>query len=173
MSRYEELAALAVKHHREEMEYTEACERAIEVLGRELANYLGAPRENVVYQEVLSGLKLGQLRNPVASGFVGGFSTPNGDGHRYAAIRTTFGPPNDDPVYVSVHLIGVRRAADGFVARILNRDGTYHEFPINPADGSSVEGFCEWMCAGHRQFFTTPIAEDSRPFGFAAWIPRS
>jgi hypothetical protein len=181
MSRYEELAALAVRHHNEETEYTDACERAIEVVGRALAKYLGAPHECVMYQRVRRGLELGDVVNPTASGFVGGFSTPNRDGHRYVAIRTTFGPRGEDPLYVATSIIGVRREVSGFVLRVLTRADSHQDFTINPTDGSGVEAFCEWMCVAHRRFFTTsitehpqePITEQSRDFGYSQWVPRS
>jgi hypothetical protein len=158
MTKYEEIARLAVEHSREVHASQADCERFAFHLIKGLREYLQCPEGTVSFLAVDANLLL--LGEPGDANMNVPELRFSDDAFWYFGVRIHFSEPTSNAFSDADSLIGVQRSGKAFMVRA-GRD-----FVIDLAKPESTTLFFDYLCADFQRFFCTPVNVPAEPIGF-------
>ncbi len=163
MSKYSELATLAVEKARETQVHYKECEELAFALRSALIEVLEFPRENVDFVPLDESLRLtggneDRLRQP-------DFRLGD-DGFFYFGLNTLLDQPHKIHFYNVSLRIGLKRI--GGTVFTVRTEKDMHVDRSKPED---MARFCEYVFEDYKQFFGTPFDAQPKRLGFSAGSP--
>jgi hypothetical protein len=127
-------------------------------LMQRLSEFLEAPKDNIVYVDILPNLKFGQRQ---ASVWLSAPTMTHGsDGFWYFGVEFFFQVPDSVNYGRQLSLFGLKKQGDLFVLRH-GKDSQIHR-----NDNKAIQDFCESMYADIKAFYEGPVGEPPRRIGF-------